>query len=45
MMVIIIIIIIMIIIITTQKLGRDGPVMRPSIWVGPIRVCNNILIF
>ena len=29
----------------TQKLGQDGLIIRPSIWAGPIRACNNILIF
>ena len=31
--------------ILSQKLGRDGLIMRPSIWTGPIHTCNNILIF
>ena len=31
--------------IKSQKLRRDGLTMRPSIWVGPVHACNNILIF
>ena len=29
----------------SQKLGRDGLIMRPLIRVGSIRACNNISIF
>ena len=29
----------------SQKLRRGGLIMRPSIWAGPIRACNNISIF
>ena len=26
-------------------LGRDDLIVRPSIWAGPIRACNNLCIF